>query len=533
MTTTYILYTKDYKSFELRGDTPITFEGAKAANRCLPGDEVIYSTKDGVRLHTRAKHPTLAGLLELNSKVKYGFTSRGSPIYLFTPFNEAYPPFVVGSSERDVSQNRLALVQFESWTETFPRGNLLRLLPVGADEEALAWTYSPYACEKYKGPVPLAPLLTIRPTLPENTFHIDPPGCQDVDDVLTIEQNGPETYIIITIADVASVVLPDSPLDIRAAQIGQTLYQDGNPPRHMLPPELSESIISLLPSENPKLGVSLRFPLSDPTHTEWFLSAVKVAQSFTYESIYDNQQTCATLTKMATALGEPTDDSHKWVEVAMKFYNTEAAKLLRKVQSGYLRAHSAPDQERLEKYAKVNPDLKFLAYSAASYIPASAPDTHHWGLNATVYTHVTSPIRRYADLVNQRVLKSAINSSLSTVPPAPPPHHLNERARKLKQHDRDLKLLRAIKNDPTSSVQAQVIEIRPLSPNEAKLILYVPSWELLVRLRYNQLDDGSLISKDERDKFNISEGQQVTLAYTANLTARTWKKRMVLRIQTS
>lgn len=533
----YILYTKDYKSFELRSTTAasIIIQGAKAVNRCLPGDEVSYSNTNGVSLVTRAKHPTLAGLLELNSKVKYGFTSRGSSIYLFTPFNEAYPPFVVGCSERDTSQNRLALIQFDSWTETFPRGNLLRLLPVGADEEALAWTYSPMACERYKGPMPLAPLMTNRHLLTENTFHIDPPGCRDVDDVLTIEQHGGETYIIITIADVASVVLPDSPLDQRAAHIGQTLYQDGNAPKHMLPPELSESLLSLLPStdDNTKPGVSLRFPLSDPTRTEWFLSAVKTTTTYTYVSVYTNVLVSNVLTKMSEVLGERTEDSHKWIEVAMKFYNLEAAKLLRKAGEGYLRAHTTPQAEKLYHYTAISPDLKFLAFSAATYVHAAATDTHHWGLATDIYTHVTSPIRRYADLVNQRVLKQMINGVPANTPTASP-NHLNIRARQLKQHDRDLTLLRQIKQAPTGSTQATVVELKPLPlTNETKVITYVPSWQLLVRLRYTQQADGSLLSKDERQKFHIKVGDQITLAYTTNLTARSWKKRMVLALASS
>lgn len=528
----YVLYTKDYKSFELRSQIapPILIQGAKSVAKCLPGDEVSYSPSTGVSLLSRSKHPTLAGLLELNSKVKYGFTSRGSPIYLFTPFNEAYPPFVVGCSERDTSVNRLGLIQFESWSETFPRGNLLRLLPVGADEEALAWTYSPLACERYKGPIPLAPLMTNRQQLPENTFHIDPPGCRDVDDVLTIEHNGSETYIIITIADVAAVVHPGTPLDQRAAQIAQTLYQDGNAPRHMLPAELSESLLSLLPGGEPKPGVSLRFPLSNPNHTEWFLSAVSTSKTYTYESVYTNREITSVLTQMATALGEPTDDSHKWIEVAMKFYNLEAAKLLRSTGQGYLRAHDAPQQTKLNHYTSISPDLRFLAFVSASYIPASATETQHWGLSTDLYTHITSPIRRYADLVNQRVLKAVI-SQLPLPTSTPPPTHLNSRAKQLKQHDRDLVLLRQIKQQPTGTTQATVIELKPLpETNETKVILYVPAWQLVVRLRYTQQADGSLLSKDERQQFIVKVGDQLTLAYTSNLTARSWKKRMVLTL---
>ena len=534
---TYQLWTKDYKTFELRSSTadPIKIDGAKSAGRALLGDTVTYS--DGtVKLVKRAKHPILAGLIELNSKVKYGFTSHSSPIYLFTPFNEAYPPFVVGCSERDCSKNRLALVQFDSWTETFPRGLLQRLLPPDAEEEALYWTYTPWACAKYKGLLALLPQPQAeaqRQLLPTLTFHIDPPGCRDVDDVLSIYTLDGETRIIITIADVAELITEGSELDNRAALIGQTLYQEGNAPKHMLPAELSESLLSLLPSaDTVKLGVSLDLSLSNPADTRWSLTTVKTEFTYTYESVYQNPYIVKTLTELATVLGEPTDDSHKWIEVAMKFYNTEAAKLLKQAGTGLLRSHGAPDQARLAAYTAVAPELQFLAYKSATYVEAAAPETFHWGLDTHLYTHITSPIRRYADLVNQRVLKAIITKA-ADLPKPTDPSHLNAVGRAAKQHDRDLTLLRAVKAQPTGLTRAQVVEIRPLTTGETKVVLYNSEWKLLLRLRYKTTADGELVSKDEKTTYRVAVGDQVTLSYFTDLHARSWKKRMVLSLKNS
>lgn len=522
------LYTKNYKDFVLHdaNHNPVqTFSGAKFANKALPGD-IVTGKADGCTLVKRINHLPIAGLLELNSKTKYGFTAKNHPIYLFIPFNESYPPFVVGSSEKDTSKNRLALIQFDSWTDTFPRGNLQKLLD--SEMEALSWTYTPLANQKYKDELP--PIPTIKPRPLVNAFHIDPPDCRDVDDVLSITTEDDQTYITITISDVAAHIPKDHPLDIRASLIAQTFYQEGNKPRHVFPPELSEDRLSLLPSTEPKLGLSLKFPLNDPTKTQWFESHVLTTKTYTYESVYQDPPICETLKHMAKALNEPTDDSHKWIEVAMKFYNIEAAKLLQQNQTGLLRSHDKPNEEKLQSLMKINPDLQFLAYSSAQYVKSSEPNSYHFGLQSNAYTHATSPIRRYADLVNQRSIKALLNQQ--PIPPSPSPYHLNIVAKQAKRHDRDLTFIRALQSSQTeNTVQGQVLQINTSDPTITKLSIYVPLWSLSVKLRYKRgHSPNTLISKDEKTTHTIHEGQLVTLTYHADMTARNWKKRMVIRL---
>lgn len=527
-----MLSTKNYKDFVIldADANPIhKFSGAKLANKALPGDSVTINPNGTITLVKRANYPQLAGLLELNSKTKYGFTAKNHPIYLFIPFDTSYPPFVVGSSEKDTTKNRLALIRFDSWTtDTYPRGALQRLLT--SELEALSWTYTPLACEKYKGPLPDPPSDTSRPVI--HAFHIDPPDCRDVDDVLTIESTGSETYITITISDVAAHIPKDHELDIRASKIAQTFYQPNMQPRHVFPQELSEDRLSLLPSTVPKLGLSLKFPLSDPSQVTWFESQVITTQTYTYESVYQDPQICQTLTQLSQTLNESTDDSHKWIEVAMKFYNTEAAKLLHKHQTGFLRAHTKPDQDKLDSLIQINPTLQFLAYNSATYVQSNHPDPSHYGLQAQHYTHASSPIRRYADLVNQRSLKAIINKM--PVPPHELPNHLNHVAKQAKRHDRDLTFILALQNaDKSELVSGQILQIqnKATDPTVTKLSIYVPQWQLTVKLRYTTgQNPNTIISKDEKTIHTIALGQQVTMNYHADMSARNWKKRMVLRL---
>ena len=528
-----MLQTNNYKDFIIvdeNNNKIKTFSGARLANKALPGDKV---TETDCKLIARVEHPMLVGLIELNSKTKYGFTSHNKPIYLFNPINESYPPFVVGCGHRDTTKNRLALVKFDTWTETFPRGNLQRLLDEGADEEALFWNYTPYACEKYKGLFP-DPTLETNSKPKIHAFHIDPADCRDVDDVLTIEHTDGRTYITITISDVAAQIPQGHPLDIRAYQIGQTFYQDGNKPRHVFPQELSEDRLSLLPSETYRPGISLKFALDDPTHVIWFESLVQTTQTFTYDSVYENQSICTTLKQMAKALEptkglEPTEDSHVWIEIAMKFYNQEAAKILRKQKAGFLRCHDKPNEEKLDALLKINPDLKFLAFSSAEYVHANSENPFHYGLQTQYYTHATSPIRRYADLVNQRVIKAFINNEV-TPNILLKPEHLNFVSKQAKRHDRDLTFIRALKSSSENKVNGQILMITQKDAI-SKLSIYVPEWQFMVKLRYKIGDTpNEIISKDETTRYKIEIGQHVTIQYHADMSARSWKKRMVFRL---
>jgi len=510
------LKTKNYRDFTIIEDGLVVreFHDARLARKCLPGDIVSIDCVGGCKLVSRLSHPTIAGLLELQSKTKYGFTSRNVPLYLFTPYNESYPSFIVGSSEQGSSINRIGLIRFEGeWTETFPRGTLIRLLDVGADEEALFWTYSPYACEKYKGLYPDPPSLERR-RLITNAFHIDPVGCKDVDDVLSIDYVGGLTYITITIADVSASIPVGHPIDLRAARIGQSLYQDGQV-RNMFPPLLSEGACSLLQGSK-KAGLSLKVCLEDLTEIEWFESAVSVSATYDYNTIYSSDLV-PVLKKMSAAFGLESDDSHVWIEAAMKFYNIKAASLLKGVGLGVLRSHSAPDS------AFIDPSLAFLAYKSAQYVPSSSENTLHWGLQEQAYCHATSPIRRYADLLNQRALKSILFTGLSQ--DLISCDRLNMLAKAAKQHDRDYVFLKVLMRSPTGHVDGTVIELR-----DEKISVYVKEWSLIVKLKYKKREDGLFFKRDESETFSLQTGQEVKVAYHSNLLLRSWKRRIILSL---
>jgi exoribonuclease R len=103
--------------------------------------------------------------------------------------------------------------------------------------------------------------------------------------------------------------------------------------------------------------------------------------------------------------------------------------------------------------------LAVLANKSAQYCPANDPEPIHYGLKANIYCHASSPIRRYADLVNQRVLKAAlIGQNLDVQPDV---RWMNERQTDLKRYERDLFLLDQITANAVGKITALVLDVQP------------------------------------------------------------------------
>jgi exoribonuclease R len=526
------LETRDYITFKFKcNDGTLLPINPKNKHRALLNDIVIWNTDtEELKLYGRREHFPLVGTLELASKTKYGITSRGAPMYLFVPMNNGYPPMVVGCSERNVSCNRLAVVEFDTWAENsnLPRGQLRRILgPCGdyeAESQAVLLTHNPFPpCKTIDIDISKSDEWETRAECPQPTWNIDPLGCVDVDDVLSYDLDSEgNRRLWITISDVSERVVSGSKVDDAAGNQSCTAYYHGVAMRPMLPAILSENYCSLLEGEW-RPGVTLRLtcgPDGQIEKTEWLLTKCMVQKAYTYENIVSEgvedglAEPLDTLKKAAgLILGRPTDDPHEWIEAMMLFYNKAGAKVLASCNTGILRKHRGADKERYEKFMAIGgPELAVLANSAAEYCSAQDPERQHAGLGADVYTHLTSPIRRYADLDNQRLLKIFIRGN-TPHPDEYPPDWMNRRQKDVKRYERDMFFLDKIQLGRISSIEVIVLEI-----TERKVKCYVPEWKQLISWRPSVAQE-------------ITEGQRLELEYFVNAQQRRWKDRIVWRLK--
>lgn len=447
------------------------------------------------------------GVLELASKYRYGLTAHGIPLYLFRPYDEALPEFIVGSKSRDTSHNQIALVDIPTDVApppppAKPRASLVRLIgPVGdpiTEREGLLLHYCP---TRHKATViadtdtaDAGRTLELSAEKGWITLHVDPAGCRDIDDAIAYH---PATdTLAITIADAAAAVPAGSPTDETARAIGGTFYDlEGRAVIPMLPPAISEDSASLLPGQR-RRGLSL---IMEPGKPERFaLSWITVDHSFTYENFIGSA-----VADQLHITGET--DAHICIEKYMVHYNRAAAEFLQAHNAGVLRVQSTATAEKVYSWPAA---LAHLAKEAALYAPAT-DTTGHAGLGLASYTHATSPLRRYADLINQRAIKTILAGAAAVATATDPTiiAALNVRAKANKRWTRDLTFL-------THVTPGRVHEVEIVWADPASRRAWVPAWSRLIRVRHDPPADAEA-------------GAAGRIQIFCDPTKRNWKQRIL------
>ena len=181
------------------------------------------------------------------------------------------------------------------------------------------------------------------------------------------------------------------------------------------------------------------------------------------------------------------NDAHKLIEEAMLAANVCSADfILQSKQPGLFRVHEGPTPEKkdiLRNYLKTtgvgltitdNPKpAEFQAIAEATRERPDAQQIHsmllrsmqqaiytpinsgHFGLAFEAYTHFTSPIRRYPDLLVHRVIKAILLKRSYQLPALPTPGEAHSKlARRLASRVREPSQKLETKNKPTPDQQA-------------------------------------------------------------------------------
>lgn len=505
----------------------------------LPGDYLHPETQELIR----SKHLPLVGIVDLTNHTRYGFSSRGVPQYLFYPLNTGYPPMIVGSkAPRTI--NQFGIVRFDTWNskDKWPHGSLQELLGSvgisGIEVQSLRLRVCPPGRQTMYE-YDFSPLLNICGSLEvwDACFNIDPAGCKDVDDVLSWRQTSAGLQFGIHIANVAAWVSEGTHLDQEAKQRGTTVYEDGVVLKSMLPPQLSEHKASLLADGVPRPVVSAIWTISESGEVsgpDWKPTCIQIQEAHTYESILsDSNKSQSLQSALQTIVGYSVGaDPHRWVEVAMIAYNRAAAMKLKRAGAGILRRHKGalPSAEILQNLAHQTgcADIAWLGQASGEYCTATEESCEHSGLGEALYCHATSPLRRYADLVNQRILLGLCNTTTSFSHIS---HHLNLIGKSIRAWERDMWCLQHLRPNEISEANGWILGWKQCG-FELNLLIYVPLWKRTVRIAFfsevqEQISEVYLKPLDFKKYWIGKRGDPVQVRAFCNLQKAYWSDRFV------
>ncbi|QQG37126.1 MAG: RNB domain-containing ribonuclease [Micavibrio aeruginosavorus] len=247
-------------------------------------------------------------------------------------------------------------------------------------------------------------------------FHtVDPLGSTDLDDAFATEKERDGYSLYTAIADVPALVHYNTAVDREAYRRGVTFYLKDRT-SHMLPPVLSTNKCSLVANaDRPAIIVRQRMDWDcNMTGYEVFAGIIRTREQLTYGQFYDlmerddprfrlikdihdtrrrrglNEELRALLKENPEAFA-----SKSIIETLMVQTNALVAKFLLAAQVPFLSRNFEQPQ---------NGD----AASQRAYY--SSQSLGHAGLGQLYYAHVSSPIRRYADIINLRALHKALGT---------------------------------------------------------------------------------------------------------------------------
>ena len=316
----------------------------------------------------------------------------------------------------------------------------------------------PPECIQELETIDLADIIKKRPSVTGIT--IDSEVSQDLDDAIWIQAKGSQVTIQVHITDVSALFPTHSAIEKEARKRKETLYHT-SPPSPMLPVSISTNIGSLREGEvRPTLTVSITlntqakivdFQIQQTQLTslkQFFYEEADEALSqpehdfylqLNYFNIWAKLLAAQRRRKGAigcqmTQLGYIDENgilqpklsfrSQQIIQELMLLANENVAHYLssRGVTAIY-RTHSA-NWELFQNQAQIDllaiGDEATLRKRLAAYLLPAEYDTsagEHFALASESYCHFTSPIRRFSDLINHRILKAVLAGKESPYSP--------------------------------------------------------------------------------------------------------------------
>ena len=372
-------------------------------------DKDVILIEDNKINVTRRHYTKIAGVLQL-SKPLMG-RKNNKYFRLFKPANPKLPLFYVLTKYSKMESDKYAIIEFTEWNieDKYPKASLFKMIgEIGILQNELKYIKYKYSVcfggySKFKKGKYMEDLTPEREHITERVFTIDPDGCIDVDDGIHFKQLSEDEYEIgIHIADVSSYIPVYSELDAQLTKrVSSQYYRDEQ--INMIPDVLVQemSLKSGCRAVSLIFTIDSFFNIKNTRITKSILDRVK---NTTYDraSRYPEVGNLMIFAEKLYLLYDfnKNFNIHVMVELYMILANTTIAKIL---EEPLYRTHTG--NELIEFSSNVSEKIKekinILNSESARYSRFREP---HAVLGLELYTHFTSPIRRYFDINVHRAL---------------------------------------------------------------------------------------------------------------------------------
>ena len=462
-------------------------------NRGLDGDLVYYDPiRKNVTGISERRLGKIVGVLRLDDNKRYGYNKKNVPLVKFSSVSGKYPDFIVPCKNRSKSA-KYAIISFNRWntSDKYPIGQIEEYLGDVSDEySTILMLYAKVGIRLSGKKISYSSTdLSIGKEIDYRTFSIDPVGCRDIDDAFhfTILDNG-AVEIGIHIANVARQMV-----SMKTHQYSSIYYRDGRQD-NMIGDLYSFDKFSLVDGEK-RLALSLVLTVSEGTIvSQEFRESIVKNTALSYDEVNEMNEINGSKCRQAHGLlefsrgffGDDEITAQKMVERYMIMYNSAVAEKLYKCnpQRAILRTHQGSlGGENLETIT----DSRLMSFldrrkmEAAVYAIAPS-DTRHITLGLEFYTHATSPIRRYVDIINQHMIISSIDAGYtwsrdSFKVDVDAINSFNKMLRKFYNHYKKLEIVHSGQLDEQRDFDAYIVGIKGV-----KLDIWIPDLEITHKL---------------------------------------------------
>lgn len=544
--------------FTPTGDTVIVAKN----NRALHGDIVYYNIDDigqatvtGIQKRIKKSIPGV--LITLKTKI-ICFNKRRMAIYEFVPVDWRYPKFHVASKCKSGDENSYILIQFKEWTEKQrnPQGICLDILGPLANpdtETHVALYKNELYFRSHKKDQRFQYLF--KQSFTEDgrvdmtackVFSIDPPGCKDIDDAIHIEPTatGP-INVFVHIADVDNCFPSDNFYETEIRKRLSSIYTTDRV-YSMIPETFSANQCSLREKKKRNV-VSLKISFSsDGTiiNREFMLACITNKKAFTYDQADELIGTSGVdyygIKQLVDLLN--VTDTHKLVEKLMIITNQYAAEF---IDNRFSRVQKSSGKKTVVPSEILN-YVQFKEENGAEYVVLGNKDGHgHDLLGLRNYTHFTSPIRRYADLIVHRLVKNkllGIDTDYTDKTLCVIAKELNDHNRRLKRFYRDqgiLKTYKALNNESDGTINTTGFLV---DYKQEYVHIYIPTYDMEYKYRICSrkiIEAGTLIIEWDGNQLSIQKGdhqliidkyQELDIALTTDNGALRFQYKIKMRI---